>query len=125
MKEGSKIPMFVVDWEMAHLGVPSIDVGQMVAEMYLLWFCHQHEAGRWMMLGFCRGYGTVSEDHALRTAIHIGVHLLAMGTIDKTLRSAEQIEKVARLGREMVLNGYHKRQGRIEESDFSCLFNKG
>ncbi|EMT72748.1 kinase-like domain-containing protein [Fusarium oxysporum II5] len=45
IKEGTKIPVFVVDWEMTQLGLPSVDFGEMIAEMYALWLYKSIDAG--------------------------------------------------------------------------------
>lgn len=116
--------MFVVDWEVAHQGVPNLDVGQMIAELYQLSLCHTVKAGLWMAQGFCDGYGPVSEEFALRTAIHAGVHLLAIGTLDKGLDSPHRVKEVIKAGRNVIVEGYNKNKLGIEETVFACLFRQ-
>ncbi|KAJ3460940.1 hypothetical protein MRS44_011807 [Fusarium solani] len=68
-EQGTEVPMLVIDWECTQLGFPSVDFGQMIAEMYALWLYKSITAGLWMMGGFIEAYGNASQDFAFRTAI--------------------------------------------------------
>jgi len=118
----TEIPVFVIDWETSQLGISNIDTGQMIADTYRLWLCKKIAAALWMLQGFCKGYGPVSEAYALRTAVHAGIHLIARGSIDDSMGTPEQLEEVARIGRDMVVNAFHKNRAWFEAGDLKCLF---
>ncbi|KAH7378106.1 kinase-like domain-containing protein [Cadophora sp. MPI-SDFR-AT-0126] len=124
IQEDSKIPVFVIDWETSQLGISNIDTGQMIADLYRLWLCKNIEAALWMLRGFCSGYGVVSEAHAFRTAIHAGVHLISRGTIDRQMGTMNELEGVARVGRDIVLNEHRKNRSWFEHGDLACLFDQ-
>lgn len=113
--------MFVVDWEMAQPGVPSLDLGQMIAELYELWLYKYIDAGLWIIQGIVEAYGS-SEDLAFRTAIQVGVHLISFGTSVQGWGTAEQVEAVARTGRDLIVNAWGKRRDWFERGDLACLF---
>jgi hypothetical protein len=81
IQEGIEIPIFVIDWEQAQLGVPALDHGEMIGELYSFWLYKKIDAGLWMMQGYAEGLGEQSETAVWRNAIQVGVHLLAFSTI--------------------------------------------
>ena len=114
--------MFVVDWEMAQPGVPNLDLGQMIAELYELWLYRSIDAGLWMIQGLVESYGASDEDFAFRTAIQVGVHLISFGTSVQGWGTPEQVEAVARTGRDLIVNAWEKKLDWFEKSDLACLF---
>ncbi|EWY99917.1 hypothetical protein FOYG_03844 [Fusarium oxysporum NRRL 32931] len=95
IKEGTEIPLFVVNWELTRLGLPSVDFGQMIAEMYALWLWKSVDAGLWMMEGFIKGYGA---------------------------RGPENYERVVAVGRDIIVHAWKKDREWFEEGDLACLF---
>ncbi|KAI1078469.1 kinase-like domain-containing protein [Whalleya microplaca] len=124
IQEGVDVPMFVIDWETAQLGVPNLDLGQMIAELYELKIYKKITAGLWMVQGFTEGYGEVSEDFAFRTAIQVGAHLICFGTTVEGWGTPEQIKDVARIGKETVVHAWQKDRSWFEGGDLACLFSK-
>ncbi|KAI1331077.1 kinase-like domain-containing protein [Xylariaceae sp. FL0255] len=122
VREGDAVSVFVIDWELAQLGIPNLDLGQMVAEMYELKLYKNITAGLWMVQGFLRGYGTVTDEFAFRTAIQIGAHLVCFGTSVQGWGSQEQVEMVARTGRDIIVHAWNKDRKWFENSDLCCLF---
>lgn len=121
--EGEKeTAIFVVDWEMAHLGVPALDHGEMIGEMYALWLYKKIDAGLWMMQGYAEGLGEQTESRAWRTILQVGIHLLSFGTIAPGWGTSEQIEQVAKLGKEIIVNSWTKDSEWILNSELACLF---
>jgi hypothetical protein len=116
--------VFVIDWEMSHQGVPNLDVGQMIAELYEIWLYKKITAGLWMVQGFTEGYGKVGEDFALRTAIQLGCHLVNFGTSAPGWGTPEQVEGVARTGRDIIINGWQKNRSWFESGELACLFSQ-
>ena len=116
------IPVFVIDWEMAQLGVRSLDHGQMLAEMYMLWLYKGIDAGLHLMKGYVQGLGSIDEALAWRTAIQIGCHLLCFGTVTPGWGTEEQTREVAKTGRDIIVNAWEKRREWFERNDLSCLF---
>ncbi|KAG4418362.1 hypothetical protein IFR04_008504 [Cadophora malorum] len=123
IQEGTETLVFVIDWETSQLGVSNIDTGQMIADLYRLWLCRGLETALWVLRGFCKGYGIVSEEHAFRTTIHAGVHLISRGTIDREMGTMDELEVVARAGRNILLNAYRKDMKWFEDGDLACLFD--
>ncbi|KAK8003174.1 hypothetical protein PG989_002893 [Apiospora arundinis] len=118
------VPVFVVDWEMAQLGLPNLDLGQMLAEMYELWLYRRIRGGLWMMEGFVEGYGAVTEAFALRTAIQLGAHLVCFGTSVPGWGTPEQVQEVARTGRDIICHAWRKNRDWFEEEgELSGLFS--
>jgi len=123
IQEGIEIPIFVIDWEQAQLGVPALDHGEMIGELYSFWLYKKIDAGLWMMQGYAEGLGEQSETAVWRNAIQVGVHLLAFSTI-AGWGTPDQIEDVARLARDIIVNGMAKNLGWFEKSELACLFTQ-
>ncbi|KAK7935393.1 kinase-like domain-containing protein [Apiospora marii] len=121
--QNTQIPVFVVDWEMAQLGVPSLDLGQMLAEMYELWLYRRVRAGLWMMEGFAAGYGAVTEASALRTAVQLGAHLVCFGTSVPGWGAPGQVQEVAQAGRDIICHAWRKDRIWFESGELVCLFS--
>jgi hypothetical protein len=109
----------VVDWELAHIGVPAMDLGQMIAELYMLSFVRGVTAGLWMVEGLVRGYGGGiggdDRELVLRTALQAGVHLIAFGTLvaktggwGEEVKGVDMAERVARRGRDVAMMAWEK-----------------
>ncbi|KAI0554921.1 kinase-like domain-containing protein [Xylaria curta] len=120
IQEGGDI--FVIDWEMSQVGVPNLDLGQMIAELYEMKLYKNITAGLWMVQGFVEGYGAVSDDSAFRTTIQIGTHLLSFGTSVRGWGTPEQVEMVAGIGRDIIVHAWQKDREWFEGGDLACLF---
>ncbi|KAI1212263.1 kinase-like domain-containing protein [Annulohypoxylon truncatum] len=123
IQEEADVPMFVIDWEMAQLGKPNLDLGQMIAELYELRLYKDIIAGLWIIQGFVSGYGAMSEDFAFRTAIQTGTHLISFGTSVQGWGTQEQVENCARVGKEIIVRAWKKDRQWFEGGDLACLFN--
>ncbi|KAI1465003.1 kinase-like domain-containing protein [Daldinia caldariorum] len=123
IQKGVDVPIFVIDWEMSQIGKPSLDVGQMIAELYELKIYKGKAAGLFMTQGFIEGYGPVSEDFAFRTAIQVGAHLISFGMSVQGWGSVEQVEECGRFGRDIITHAWEKDRRWFEESDLACLFS--
>ncbi|KAF5974921.1 phosphotransferase enzyme family [Fusarium coicis] len=121
IKEGTNIPIFVVDWEMVQLGLPSVDFGQMIAEMYALWLYKSVDAGLWMMEGFIEGYGDISKDFAFRTAMHVGTHLVCV-TTDFPAWGREKYERDIEVGRDIIVHAWERDRDCLQKGDLASLF---
>ncbi|KAK6850148.1 phosphotransferase enzyme family [Apiospora arundinis] len=109
---------------MAQLGLPNLDLAQMLAEMYELWLYRRIRGGLWMMEGFVEGYGAVTEAFALRTAIQLGAHLVCFGTSVPGWGTPEQVQEVARTGRDIICHAWRKNRDWFEEEgELSGLFS--
>jgi hypothetical protein len=124
IKEGSEISVFVVDWELAQLGVKGMDLGQMLAEMYLLWLYKKIDAGLWLIEGFAEGLGQQTQALMFRVAIQIGCHLVCFGSVTPNWGTPEQNKDVARTGRDIIVNAMKGNRSWFEESTLSCLFSR-
>ncbi|XXG96556.1 Cytoplasmic tRNA 2-thiolation protein 2 [Hypoxylon texense] len=123
IQEGADVLMFVIDWEMAQLGKYWFDLGQMIAELYELKLYKGILGGLWIIEGFVDGYGAISEGFTFRIAIQVGVHLIGFGTSVPGWGTPEQIENVARTGKDIIVHALKKDRQWFEESDLASLFN--
>ncbi|MCJ1325149.1 hypothetical protein MMC10_001811 [Thelotrema lepadinum] len=102
----------VVDWEMTRRGCGATDIGQFLAEAYLLDF---FQGGRGLAPSFLKSYkasSDITKSFAERAAVHFGVHASFWPTRVEW-GSREQTLKVVQLGVE-VLN-------RVEAQDWDWL----
>ena len=108
---------------MAHLASPSVDYGQMIAEMYTFWIYKQIPAGLWMVEGLVEGYGKISEEFAFRTAIQVGCHIV--GVIPMVgWGDEEETKKAVAVGRDIIVNAWKKDRAWFEKSDLASLFKQ-
>lgn len=114
--------MFIVDWEMSHIGSRALDLGQMIAELYETKLFKNVDGGLWIMQGFLEGYGALDDEMAFRTAIHVGVHLICWGSRVPGWGTQKQIEEVVKVGRDLIVHGWKKDKDWFAEGSLSCLF---
>lgn len=124
IKEGSEVPLFVLDWELAQLGVRQMDLGQMLAEMYQLWLYTKIDAGLWLVEGFVEGLGQQTQAFMFRVAIQIGCHLVCFGSVTPNWGTPEQAKEVARMGRDIIVNAMQGNREWFEKGELSCLFSQ-
>lgn len=113
-----------MDWEVCHFGLPQLDLGQMIAELYELWLFKDIEEGKWLIEGFAAGYGYVDDDFAFRTALHVGTHLIGWGSRVPGWGSEAQVQHVVGVGKEIVLRAWHQDRAWFEAGDLACLFRR-
>ncbi|KAF5616030.1 cytoplasmic trna 2-thiolation 2 [Fusarium tjaetaba] len=103
LAKGTHTPIRIVDWEMVQIGVRPLDLGQAIAELWQLRLYKDIAAGEWLIQAFADGYGAVSDDFAYRTVIHVGVHLICLGSQTPGWGDAEQQKDVVRTGKEIIV----------------------
>jgi hypothetical protein len=101
-------PLFITDWELAQHGTRALDLGQMIAELYMLNHYKDTDAGLWVIEGFLQGYGYqhIPVKIAFRTLIHVGVHFIFWGSTTPGWGSQEQVLDLVKLGRELVVRAW-------------------
>jgi thiamine kinase-like enzyme len=114
--------LFIIDWELSHVGSLAMDLGQMFAELFELKHFKHIDAGIWLIESFMEGYGSIDEKMAFKTAVHIGVHLITWGSSVQGWGTKDQIEDVVRIGRDFVVNGWKRDRAFFEEGVLRCLF---
>ncbi|KAJ5112369.1 hypothetical protein N7532_000414 [Penicillium argentinense] len=124
LKDESATTVFVIDWEMTQIGSRAMDLGQMIAELYETELFGRSEAGVWIMDGFLEGYGSMSDEMAFRTAVHVGVHLVCWGSRVPGWGSKEQVEDVVKVGSDFIVHGWKKDREWFEGQTLSFLFKK-
>ena len=113
----------VIDWEACQLGVPALDLGQMIAEMWKPTVCRDFDTGRWLIRGFVAAYGPLGDDLAFRTAIVIGTHLIAFSPFgNEHWGPPEKIEKAVKVGKDVIVNAWKKNRDWFDGGDLECLF---
>jgi hypothetical protein len=124
LTEQAETEVFVVDWELVHVGRRALDLAQMIAELYETKLFKNVDAGLWVIEGFLDGYGSLNDDTAFRTAIHIGVHLVCWGSRVPGWGTPEQIEEVVKVGRDLIVHGWKHDRAWFETGSLGCLFNR-
>lgn len=108
---------------MFQLSLTSLDLGQMVAELYQLKLYKSMDAGLWLIQSFVRGYGAVSDEFAFRVLLHAGVHLVGFGTAVPGWGASEQVEQVAAAGRDILLNSWSQDREWFRVHPLGCVFS--
>lgn len=116
------IKLFVIDWELSHISSLAFDLGQMFAELFELKHFKNIDAGVWLIEAFMEGYGTIDDDFAFRTAIHVGVHLICWGSRVQGWGTKEQVEKAVEIGRDFVVKGWGRDRPFFGGTALKCLF---
>ncbi len=116
------LKLYIIDWELSHIGSVAFDLGQMLAELFELKHYKDIDAGVQLIEAFMDGYGKIDEDLAFKTAIHVGTHLIGFGTSVQGWGTAEQVEACAQVGRDFVVNGWKKDKAFFEGTSLKCLF---
>lgn len=122
IREGTEIPLFVIDWEMAQLGSRSLDFGQMLAEMYAIWLYRKVDAGLWLVQGFSEGLALQDEKVAFRVAAQVGCHLVAFDSNIPDWGTPEQQRECARIGRDLIVHGRQGDREWFDQSELAGLF---
>ena len=107
---------------MAQLGVHPEDFGQFIAELWELKLYKDIDAGLWIIRGFADGYGKVDTDFVFRAIIHVGAHLICIGSCTPGWGTPEQGESVAKAGKDLMLKAWNKDLGGFQGHDLECLF---
>ncbi|KAL3494906.1 kinase-like domain-containing protein [Aspergillus germanicus] len=115
-------PLFIIDWELAQVGSRALDLGQMIAELYLLKHFKDIDAGLWVIEGFAEGYQDISEEIVFRTLIHVGVHLIFWGSTVAGWGTPEQVRDVVRVGRDLITKADGKDRGAFKGEIWEALF---
>lgn len=112
----------MIDWELAQLGIPASDIGQMLAEMYALWRYKSAAAGLWLMEGMTQGYGDDTEASVFRTLIQMGAHLMCITTNTPDWGSRAQMEEVVAAGRDIILHAWTRDRAWFEAGELRSVF---
>ncbi|KAL2820801.1 kinase-like domain-containing protein [Aspergillus cavernicola] len=115
-------PLLITDWELAQWGNRALDLGQMIAELYMLKHFKGIDDGLWAIEGFVEGYHDISHDIAFRTIIHVGVHLIFWGSTISGWGTKEQVSDVVQLGRDLITKAWEKDRRSFEGEIWNCLF---
>jgi hypothetical protein len=118
-----EVEVFVIDWECVHLAPAHFDLGQLVGELYTLWFCKDIAAGLWIMEGIVAEIEGLNEKLAFRVAIHAGAHLICMTASRPEWGGPEKLQEVAREGRDIVVHAWKKDRAWFERSRLGVLFS--
>lgn len=115
-------PLFITDWELAQWGRRALDLGQMVAELYMLKHYKDIDAGLWIIEGFANGYASIPERRAFRTLIHAGVHLITFGSQVPGWGSKEQAMDLIKVGRDLLLDASKMEKEVFRGGPWECFF---
>ena len=120
------INLFVIDWELAQFGRKEYDLGQMIGDLYERKHFKYADSALCIIQGFVAGYGALSDDMAVRIAIHVGVHLICW-YIRRNPKASfteppEQIQDAIRIGTDFIVKGLDRDRTWFEGCDLACLF---
>ena len=102
--------MFVIDWEFAQVSSPIFDLGQMLAELYLVAHFRASPVIAPLIGSFLQAYGRNETEDSFRVAIHFGVHLIVWPCRVPGWGDDAQIEDCIRFGLECVRNAHQKQK---------------
>ncbi|KAF4333841.1 cytoplasmic trna 2-thiolation 2 [Fusarium beomiforme] len=122
LAEGTQTSIRVIDWEMVQIGVRPMDLGQVIAELWLLKLYKDIAAGEWLIRAFTDGYDAVDDDFAYRTVIHVGVHLICFGSQTPGWGGVGQQKDVVRTGKEIIVKAWGRDRGYFDEHVLGSLF---
>ncbi|EHK20791.1 uncharacterized protein TRIVIDRAFT_83490 [Trichoderma virens Gv29-8] len=120
--EDQPVPVRIIDWEMAQVGVRAEDLGQLIAELWQLKLYKDIDAALWIIRGFVQGYGKVDTDFIFRVLVHVGAHLICIGSTTPGWGTLEQGQNLAKIGRDVLLSAWKKDAKAFEEHDLQYLF---
>jgi hypothetical protein len=118
-------PLFITDWELAQRGTRALDLGQMIAELYMLKHYKNIDAGLWVIEGLLQGYRYqhIPQKIAFRTLIHVGVHFIFWGSTTPGWGSQEQVHDLVKLGRELVVRAWETDRTWFDGKFWEVFFN--
>ncbi|KAM0436192.1 hypothetical protein ACHAPT_003084 [Fusarium lateritium] len=122
VQEGTQTPVKIVDWELAELGVRPLDLGQIIAELWQLKLYKDMDAGEWLIRGFAGGYDAVDDEFAYRTIIHVGVHLICIGSRTPGWGTPEQNIELVEVGKEILVKAWNKERDYFNGHVLGSLF---
>ncbi|EED19069.1 conserved hypothetical protein [Talaromyces stipitatus ATCC 10500] len=116
--------LFIIDWEMAQLGMRALDLGQVLAELYKVKHFKNNDGGVWIMEGLMEKYPLLNETQAFQIAVHMGVHLVCWSAVaGVTWGTARQIEGAINIGRDLITKGWEKdREWFLDDGTLRLLF---
>lgn len=120
--------LFVIDWEFAHFGHRSCDLGQILGDLYEQKVYRSLDSAVTVLKGVFDGYGESSEEMAFRTAIYVGAHLMSWynrqprSSSGTRTASVETIIAGLTAGRDFMLRGWEKDRAFFQSSVLVSLF---
>ncbi|KAL4748002.1 hypothetical protein BDW72DRAFT_215096 [Aspergillus terricola var. indicus] len=119
----SQSTLLVTDWEFAQYGPHALDIGRMVAELYILHYFQGIEAASSMLEGFLDGYEHITMETSYRMLIHIGMHFIVWGSRRANgVGTEKQVRKLIKLGRKFIVKGWKKDRYAFMGDFWNCLF---
>ncbi|KAL3435162.1 kinase-like domain-containing protein [Aspergillus tetrazonus] len=115
--------LLITDWEFAQYGPHALDIGRMVAELYMLHHFQGIEAASSMLEGFLDGYEHITMETSYRMLIHIGVHFIVWGSRRANgVGTEKQVRKLIKLGRKFIVKGWKRDRYAFLGDFWNCLF---
>ncbi|KAL3260599.1 hypothetical protein ABHI18_004441 [Aspergillus niger] len=102
------LSLSIIDWEVSHLGSVAIDLGQMLAELYVLTHFHSVTVASGMITQFIIGYGQLKDELAFRVALEFGVNLVLWPCREPSIRDEPLTERCVHLGKDMIVHAEEK-----------------
>ncbi|PLB52326.1 hypothetical protein P170DRAFT_472229 [Aspergillus steynii IBT 23096] len=123
-KDPNAINITIIDWEMCRFGCSSVDLGSMISSIYIQWRFDGTPSAKFLLNGFIRGYGQVSDHVALRTVALIAVYILLWekvgGRIPGESRRS-QVPGVRDYGRDLLIRAAQGDVKWVSESFLGAL----
>nr|QQO98480.1 FrzJ [Cladobotryum sp.] len=112
----------IIDWELSQYECHFRECGEVLGDLYLLKRFQDIDGAMSIIQGFLEGYPPLNEDAIFRTAIYLGLFLLANEVTLSTDYPKQQIEDFVILARDLVLAGWHKDRETLAKTVFGPVF---
>ncbi|GKZ33665.1 hypothetical protein AbraIFM66950_003694 [Aspergillus brasiliensis] len=117
------LSLSIIDWEVSQLGSVAIDLGQMLAELYLLTHFQSVTVASGMILPFMVGYGSLKDEMAFRVALEFGMHLVLWPCRGSSIRDDLLVENCVCLGKDMIVHAEEKDKLWFRGGVLDSIFN--
>ncbi|KAI2865659.1 hypothetical protein CBS12448_1956 [Aspergillus niger] len=116
------LSLSIIDWEVSHLGSVAIDLGQILAELYVLTHFRSVTVASGMITQFMVGYGKLKDELAFRVALEFGVNLVLWPCREPNIRDEPLIERCVRLGKDMIVHAEEKDKPWFRDGVLDSIF---
>lgn len=119
-----KSTLWIIDFELAQVSLPPFDLGQMVAELYLLFHFTPNNANQLTLItAFLTAYGSMPERDKFRTVVVFGIHLVAWPWRTPSWKGESQkVRACAGFGAECVRAAVNRDKDHLKRGPLRALF---
>ena len=97
------VDVVVIDWEIYNYNSIYFDLGEFLADLYMLRHYRGSESCNWVLQGFAEGYGPLKREHLGHLAASIAVQAVSCGYVVAEADTPEDHASLAEFSRDLVL----------------------